>query len=150
MGLGIYEQSMIKSIAENDIREAKKWAVDALNADTTRKNKGFVTRYKNILTAEGAGMIELPGNLKDILVCEDVSLSFKGSRYYVTEKTESYCKKYFQNVKSKRKTYGTYDTIQKCSFTLWTAWNGQNNVRKVHSIQNGIAFLLFEFFKGCG
>lgn len=25
-------------------------------------------------------MIELPGNLKDILVCEDVSLSFKDNR----------------------------------------------------------------------
>lgn len=67
MGLGNYEQNLIKSIAENDIREARKWAVAALNADTTQKNKGFVTRYKNILTSEGAGMIELPGNLKDML-----------------------------------------------------------------------------------
>ena len=63
MGLGNYEQNLIKSIAENDIREARKWAVAALNADTTQKNKDFVTRYKNILTSEGAGMIELPGNL---------------------------------------------------------------------------------------
>lgn len=59
MGLGNYEQNLIKSIAENDIREARKWAVAALNADTTQKNKGFVTRYKNILTSEGAGMIRL-------------------------------------------------------------------------------------------
>ena len=65
MGLGTYEQNLIKSIAENDIREAKKWAVAALNADTTQKNKWFVTRYKNILTSEGAGLMELPGNLKD-------------------------------------------------------------------------------------
>lgn len=96
MGLGNYEQNLIKSIAENDIREARKWAVAALNADTTQKNKGFVTRYKNILTSEGAGMIELPGNLKDILVCEDVSLSFKENRYYVTERQEIIAKKYFQ------------------------------------------------------
>ena len=88
MGLGNYEQNLIKSIAENDIREARKWAVAALNADTTQKNKGFVTRYKNILTSEGAGMIELPGNLKDILVCEDVSLSFKEIRI---QKIEQYC-----------------------------------------------------------
>lgn len=80
MGLGNYEQNLIKSIAENDIREARKWAVAALNADTTQKNKGFVTRYKNILTSEGAGMIELPGNLKDILVCEDVSLLYRKDR----------------------------------------------------------------------
>lgn len=92
MGLGIYEQNLIKSIAENDIREAKKWAVAALGADTTQKNKAFVTRYKNILTSEGAGVIELPGNLKDILVCEDVSLSFKENRYYVTERQENIAK----------------------------------------------------------
>lgn len=96
MGLGIYEQSMIKSIAENDIREAKKWAVAALNADTTRKNKDFVTRYKNILTTEGAGIIKLPRNLEDILVCEDVSLSFRESRYYVTERQKAIAKNIFR------------------------------------------------------
>ena len=144
MGLGIYEQNLIKSIAENDIREAKKWAVAALGADTTQKNKAFVTRYKNILTSEGAGVIELPGNLKDILVCEDVSLSFKENRYYVTERQENIAKNIFRLAK------GTNVTIQKCNFTLWTARDRKNNVWKVHSIQNGITFLLFEFFKGCG
>lgn len=33
MGLGNYEQNLIKSISENDIREARKWAVAALNAE---------------------------------------------------------------------------------------------------------------------
>ena len=66
----------------------KKWALLALDADKTQKNKYFVNKYKNILTSEGSGMIELPGNLKDILLCEDVSLSFKENRYYVTERQE--------------------------------------------------------------
>lgn len=39
MGLGNYEQNLIKSIAENDIMEARKWAVAALNADTTQKKQ---------------------------------------------------------------------------------------------------------------
>lgn len=47
MGLGIYEKNLIKSIAENDIRGAKKWALETLNADTTQKNKQFVARYRN-------------------------------------------------------------------------------------------------------
>ena len=148
MGLGNYEQNLIKSIAENDIREARKWAVAALNADTTQKNKGFVTRYKNILTSEGAGMIELPGNLKDILVCEDVSLSFKENRYYVTERQEIIAKNIFRLAKVSGKLMELM--IPYKNATLWTAWDRQNNVWKVHSVQNGIAFLLFEFFKGCG
>lgn len=86
MGLDNYEQQIIKSIAENDIREARKWAVLALDADTTQKNKWFVNKYKSILTSEGANLIELPGNLKDIMLCEDVSVSFKENRYYTTEK----------------------------------------------------------------
>ena len=147
MGLGNYEQNLIKSIAENDIREARKWAVAALNADTTQKNKGFVTRYKNILTSEGAGMIELPGNLKDILVCEDVSLSFKENRYYVTERQEIIAKNIFRLAKVSGKLM---ELMIPYKNTLWTAWDRQNNVWKVHSVQNGIAFLLFEFFKGCG
>lgn len=99
MGLGTCEIELIKSIAENDIREAKKWALAALNTDTTQKNKGFVTRYKNILTSGGAGLKELPGNLKDTLVCEDVSLSFKESRYYLTERQETIAQNIFRMAK---------------------------------------------------
>lgn len=96
MGLGNCEQQMIRAIADNDIREARKWAVLALDEDKTQKNKYFVSKYKNILTLEGAGMIELPGNLKDILLCEDVSLSFKENRYYVTARQEKIAKDIFR------------------------------------------------------
>lgn len=37
MGLTNVQQEMIKSIAENDIRKAKKYAVAALREDTTQK-----------------------------------------------------------------------------------------------------------------
>lgn len=84
MGLGNNEQQIIKAIAENDIRSARKWAVIALDSDKTQKNKWFVNKYKSILTSEGANLIELPGNLKDIMLCEDVSVSFKENRYYLT------------------------------------------------------------------
>ena len=66
MGLGDYEKNIIRFVAENNIREAKKWALLAVEADKTIKNRSFINHYKNILTAEGSGMIELPGNLKDI------------------------------------------------------------------------------------
>lgn len=86
MGLDKNTQQIIKAIAERSIRDARKWSVMALEADNTQKNKWFVNKYKSILTSEGANMIELPGNLKDIIVCEDVSLSFKEGRYYLTDK----------------------------------------------------------------
>lgn len=86
MGLDNNVQQIIKSIAENDIRDARRWSLLALNSDATQKNRWFVNRYKSILTSEGANIITLPDNLKDIMICEDVSLSFKVERYYLTEK----------------------------------------------------------------
>ena len=96
MGLGQYEQGMIKAIAENDIRAARQYAVLALDNDTTQKNKMFVNRYKNILTSEGANMISLPDNLKGLLLCEDVSLSFKEKRYYITDELQSIAENIFK------------------------------------------------------
>lgn len=99
MGLGNNEQQIIKAIAENDIRSARKWAVLALDADKTQKNKWFVNKYKSILTSEGANMIELPGNLKDIMLCEDVSVSFKENRYYLTENKKQISEEIFRMAK---------------------------------------------------
>lgn len=99
MGLGNSEQQMIKAIAENDIRAARQWAVCALDADKTQKNKWFVNKYKSILTSEGANMIELPGNLKDIMLCEDVSVSFKENRYYLTEHEKQISEEIFRMAK---------------------------------------------------
>lgn len=103
MGLDSNVQQIIKSIAENNIRDAKKWSILALEDDTTQKNKLFVNRYKSILTSKGANMIELPGNLKDIMVCEDVSLSFKESRYYLTEKEKNIASEIFKMSKASQK-----------------------------------------------
>lgn len=86
MGLDERVQRLIRAVAENDIRLARKMALEALDADKTQKNRWFVNKYKAILTSEGANMIELPGNLRDIMLCEDVSLSFKEGRYYLTDR----------------------------------------------------------------
>lgn len=88
MGLDTLTKQMIIAISENDILKAKKAALNALNADETKKNKYFVSKYKQVLTSEGASMIELPYDLKNILVCEDLALSFKENRFYITNERE--------------------------------------------------------------
>ena len=96
MGLGTSEQLLIKAVAENDIREAKKYALAALKNDTTQKNRYFVNKYTSILTMEGSNFFELPSDLKDILVCEDVSLTFKEGRYYANQKQQKLAEKIFR------------------------------------------------------
>ena len=103
MGLGVNEQYMIKAIAENNIREARKYAVLSLDDDNTQKNRWFVSKYKSILTSEGANMIELPGNLRGIMLCEDVSDSFKENRYYLTENERKISQEIFKMAKVSQK-----------------------------------------------
>lgn len=85
MGLTDCQKNLIKSVAENDIRSAKKWAFNSLEEDKTQKNVHFVNRYRQILSSESSSAIELPANLRDILVAEDVSLSFQEGRYYLAD-----------------------------------------------------------------
>lgn len=96
MGLGVNEINLIKSVAENDIRSAKKYALAALKSDTTQKNRYYVSKYTSMLTTEGSNLFELPVDLRDILVCEDVSLSFHEDRYYVTELQKQLSEKIFR------------------------------------------------------
>lgn len=85
MGLTDNQQRLIKAVAQNDMQSAKKCAIACVAEDTTQKNKYFCNRYKQILENSGS-IIELPHDLKSILCMEDVSVSFKESRYYLSER----------------------------------------------------------------
>ncbi len=147
MGLGSYEQQMIKAIAENDVREARKWALLALEADKTQKNKYFVNRYKNILTSEGAGMIELPGNLKDILLCEDVSLSFMENRYYVTERQEQIAKEILKMARISGKLMEMQIPYKNATLLYGPPGTGKTMFGKYIAYKMGLPFCYLNFSK---
>lgn len=147
MGLGNYEQQMIRAIADNDIREARKWAVLALDGDKTQKNKYFVSKYKNILTSEGAGMIELPGNLKDILLCEDVSLSFKENRYYVTDRQEKIAKDIFRMSKVSGKLMEMQIPYKNATLLYGPPGTGKTMFGKYIAYKMGLPFCYLNFSK---
>lgn len=86
MALTDNQKRLIRAVAENDIRSAKKYAIACVTEDTTQKNHGFCKRYKSILESIGANMIELPYDLQNILCVEDVSNSFKEGRYYLSDR----------------------------------------------------------------
>ena len=93
MGMTDNQKRLIRAVAENDIRSAKKCAIACLSEDTTQKNQSFVNRYKTILTSEGGNLFELPSDLREILVCEDVSLTFLEDRYFLTEEKKTLAEK---------------------------------------------------------
>jgi SpoVK/Ycf46/Vps4 family AAA+-type ATPase len=86
MGLTDNQQRLIRAVTENDIQSARKIAVACLTEDTTQKNQWFCKKYKSILETSGANMIELPYDLKGLLCVEDVALSFREGRYYLSNR----------------------------------------------------------------
>lgn len=85
MGLTSNQQQLIRAVAENNMQLAKKCAIACTAEDTTQKNAWFCKKYKQILE-NSESMIELPHDLKSILCMEDVSISFKEGRYYLSER----------------------------------------------------------------
>lgn len=88
MGLTSNQQQLIRAVAENNMQLAKKCAIACTVEDTAQKNAWFCKKYKQILENSGS-MIELPHDLKSILCMEDVSLSFKEGRYYLSEREKA-------------------------------------------------------------
>lgn len=147
MGLSNYEQEIIKALAANDIRTAKKWALLVLGEDKTQKNRNFVNKYKNILTSEGVGIIELPGNLKDILVCEDVSLTFKEDRYYVTERQEKIAKEIFKMANVSQKLLEIQIAYKNATLLYGLPGVGKTVFGKYIAHQMGLPFCYLNFSK---
>lgn len=85
MALTTNQQSLIAAVAQNDLQKAKAAAKACLAEDTTQKNRYFVNRYKQMLENEPA-FLEIPMNLKGKLIVEDVSGTFKESRYYLSDR----------------------------------------------------------------
>ena len=140
MGLGIPEQNMIQAIAENDIRKAKKNALIALQSDNTQKNRYFVKKYTSILTSEGSNLFELPYDIRDLLVCEDVSLSFRESRYYISDKQKEIADKIFRLSKVSQKLMELQ--IPYKNATLLASGYRKNLIWKIYRIQKRTSLLL--------
>lgn len=89
MGLTDNQKRLIQAVSQNDIQSAKKCAIACVEEDTTAKNKMFCNKYRQILESSSSNMMELPYDLKNILCVEDVSNSFKESRYYLSNREEA-------------------------------------------------------------
>ena len=88
MGMTENQKALIRAIAENKISECKKYALNCCIEDKTAKNELFVKRYKPILENRDCD-IEIPYNLKGMVIMEDASKSFREDRYYLTDREKN-------------------------------------------------------------
>lgn len=145
MSLTDNQRQLIRAIADNDIRSAKKCAIACLSEDTTQKNQNFVNRYKTILTSEGANLFELPPDLRDILVCEDTSLTFREDRYFLTEEKKALAEKIFTMSRVSQKLVEMSIPYKNASLLYGAPGTGKTLFGKYIAYKLGLPFCYLNF-----
>lgn len=87
------DRRLIESVCRNDLQSAKKIVKIVLQQDKTQKNRMFVNRYLTMLNNSAMNLLELPADLKNLLIMEDVSVSFNENRYYLSNREGEVVKK---------------------------------------------------------
>ena len=147
MGLTEIQKEMIRGIAANNMLKARQGALGALNEDTTQKNKNFVARYKSILTSEHSFLYELPAELKGLLQCEDVSMSFKESRYYVSEQQMELAGKIFRMAEVSQKLMELQIPYKNATLLYGPPGTGKTMFARYIAFKKALPFCYLNFSK---
>lgn len=87
------EKRLITAICQNDMSSAKKVVRIILEGDKTQKNRAFVNRHLTLLNNSAMNLLELPSDLKNLLLVEDVQASFAERRYFLSERERAIAEK---------------------------------------------------------
>ena len=90
------DRRLIEAICKNDIQAAKKIVRIVLEQDKTQKNRQFVNRNLMMLNNSVANLMELPADIKNLLIMEDVSVSFNERRYYLSDREKEISDRIFK------------------------------------------------------
>ncbi len=103
MALTNSQMLLIRSIAENNIKAARQWAIICCDEDKTQKNASFVERYKSMLNQQENKFIELPSNVSGFICAEDVTETFNINRYFLSERERSLAERITRMAKASAK-----------------------------------------------
>lgn len=79
-------KKLIGCVIENDLQKAKQYVKIIVDDDKTQVNRHFCDRVRSQIQASSLNLIELPHDIKGILLMEDVAVSFNENRYFLPEK----------------------------------------------------------------
>ena len=88
-----FEKELIQAVCLNDLTKAKKIVKMMLQNDKTQKNRLFVNRWLGILSSRSYSLIELPSDIKNLLVVQDVAAAFNEKRYYLSSREKDLLEK---------------------------------------------------------
>lgn len=82
------EKQLFDRVCDNDIAGAKKILKIILEKDHTQANKAFCNRLLTRLNNSAMNLMELPSDIRNLLIMEDVSVSFNENRYYLSQREQ--------------------------------------------------------------
>lgn len=87
------DKQLFERVCNNDISGAKKILKIILEKDHTQANRAFCNRLLTRLNNSSMNLMELPADIKSLLIMEDVSASFDEKRYYLSQREQEIAEK---------------------------------------------------------
>lgn len=87
------DKQLFESVCNNDTSGAKKILKIILEKDHTQANQAFCNRLLTRLNSSAMNLMELPADIKSLLIMEDVSVSFNENRYYLSRREQEIAEK---------------------------------------------------------
>ncbi|MBS6707371.1 MAG: AAA family ATPase [Lachnospiraceae bacterium] len=145
MGLTNNQKRLIERIAQNDMQSAKRYAIECIKEDTTKRNQYFCNRYKQILESAGSNLIELPNDLKGLICVEDISNSFKERRYYLSNREKELFEKIARMKKVNERLIEMEIPYINSTLLYGESGTGKTTFGKYVSYKTGLPFCYLNF-----
>lgn len=82
--MNVRTKGLIQAVANNDLKTAKQYAKLIIDNDKTQANQMFCNHIRNVI--ERTNLMELPYEIKGLLLIEDATVTFNENRYFLSER----------------------------------------------------------------
>lgn len=139
------ERRLIESVCRNDLQSAKEIAKIILEQDKTQKNRMFVNRYLTMLNNSAMNFMELPADLKNLLIMEDVSVSFNENRYYLSNRESKVVEKILKLNKASQRLAEIGVNYINSTILYGESGTGKTTLGRYMAYKMGIPFAYLNF-----
>lgn len=139
------DRRLIESVCRNDLQSAKKIVKIILEQDKTQKNRMFVNRYLTMLNNSAMNLMELPADLKNLLIMEDVSVSFNENRYYLSNRESKVVEKILKLNKASQRLAEIGVNYINSTILYGESGTGKTTLGRYMAYKMGIPFAYLNF-----
>lgn len=139
------DRKLIETVCRNDLQSAKKIVKIILEQDKTQKNRMFVSRYLTMLNNSAMNLMELPADLKNLLIMEDVSVSFNENRYYLSNRESKVVEKILKLNKASQRLAEIGVNYINSTILYGESGTGKTTLGRYMAYKMGIPFAYLNF-----